>query len=162
MYQKIMVPLDGSELAECVLPHVEFMAKKCQVSEITFVRVVEPVHYPIGMVSDGWSVLTAEEAKRTREEVHAYNRAAAEDYLSQLLSRLDYDGVSLRFEVIDGKAADSLVGFAENNKTDLIIIATHGRSGVSRWVWGSVAERVLRSASMPVLMVRATGCLPDA
>jgi nucleotide-binding universal stress UspA family protein len=59
-----------------------------------------------------------------------------------------------------GKVAESIADYATKNGVDLIIIATHGRSGVSRWVWGSVADRVLRSACVPVLMVRAPGCVP--
>jgi len=58
-----------------------------------------------------------------------------------------------------GRVVEELANFAEKNQIDLIIIATHGRSGVSRWVWGSVADRILRSSCVPVLMVRAPGCV---
>ena len=56
--------------------------------------------------------------------------------------------------------ADSLADYAVNTDVDLIVIASHGRSGVSRWVMGSVAEKMVRSSSVPVLMVRAPGCEP--
>ena len=153
MYKKILVPLDGSELAECVLPHVEAIAKGCGVESVVFLRVVEPFR----MVSSGeGSSLSAKDVERINSE----NKAAAESYLNQLASRTKYDGVAVQSEVINGKAAESIAEYATKNSVDLIAIATHGRSGVSRWVWGSVADRVLRSACVPVLMVRAPGCVP--
>lgn len=153
MYQKIMVPLDGSELAECVLPHVEAIAKGCGVRDIIFVRVAEPVRLPATDEGYGFS---AEEVKR----IESRSRAVVENYLNQLMNRVKYDGINVQSEVlIGGRAADVIADYANKGKVDLIIIATHGRSGVSRWVWGSVADRVLRSACVPVLMVRAPGCV---
>jgi nucleotide-binding universal stress UspA family protein len=66
----------------------------------------------------------------------------------------------LSYEVLEGKVADTLAQWAEKNGVGLIIIASHGRSGVTRWIMGSVADRVMRSACVPVLMVRAPGCFP--
>ena len=152
MYQKIMVPLDGSELAECVLPHVEAIAMGCEVKDVIFVRAVEPLQLRSG---SEW-LPTPEEQKR----IESTHRSDAQDYLHQLVDRLKYDGADLQSEVITGKAAESLADYAEKNGVDLIVIATHGRSGISRWVWGSVAGRILRSACVPVLMVRAPGCIP--
>ncbi len=154
MYQKIMVPLDGSELAECVLPHVEAIAKGCGVRDVIFVRVAEPVRLPATDEGYGFS---AEEVKR----IELKSRAVVENYLNQLMNRVKYDGINVQSEVlVGGRAADVIADYANKGKVDLIIIATHGRSGVSRWVWGSVADRVLRSACVPVLMVRAPGCVP--
>jgi nucleotide-binding universal stress UspA family protein len=152
MYQKIMVPLDGSELAECVLPHVETIAKGCQANSVMFVRVVEPVYFPTG-----GDIAMSE---KDRKEMESGQRSMAEDYMTGLVGRLQYDGVGVQSELIFGRAAESLAEYATKNEVDLIIIATHGRSGISRWVWGSVAERILRSACVPVLMVRAPGCIP--
>jgi nucleotide-binding universal stress UspA family protein len=166
MYQKILVPLDGSELAECVLPHVETLAKGCQAKSVVFLRVAEPPHptaseLPTSAISAGSEVelFTDEE----REQISRGTLSASEDYLNRLVNRIRYDGgVSIQSEVIGGnvKAAESIADYATKNEVDLIIIATHGRSGVSRWVWGSVADRILRSACVPVLMVRAPGCIP--
>ncbi len=160
MYKKIMVPLDGSELAECVLPHVEVIAKGCGVAEVIFTRVVEPAILPSGALTDGGAVLTEIDTERTRKQIDAGNKLAARDYLDHLISRIKLDKVKMRTEVLDGKAAEELAEYATDNDIDLIIIATHGRSGISRWVWGSVADRLLRSACVPVLMVRAPGCIP--
>jgi nucleotide-binding universal stress UspA family protein len=150
MYQKILVPLDGSELAECVLPHVEAIAKGCKAGSVIFLRVAEP----IDMRGGTSSMFTEEEIKR----INSQHQAAAEEYLGQLVNRVSFKGVNVKAEVITGKAAaEAIADYATKNKVDLIIIATHGRSGVSRWVWGSVAERILHSARVPVLMVRAPG-----
>jgi nucleotide-binding universal stress UspA family protein len=161
MYKKMLVPLDGSELAECVLPHVESIANGCGVVEVVFLRVVEPIDWVVGPSylpsgMNGSTGLSEEQIWRINSE----SRAAAEDYLSQVVNRTKLDGVTVRSEVINGKAAEIIAEYATKNGVDLITIATHGRSGVSRWVWGSVADRVLRSSCVPVLMVRVPGCVP--
>ena len=152
MYKNILVPLDGSELAECVLPHVETIAKGCGAESITFIRVAEPIHHPTSDEYDGYA-FRAEDWNQMEAEL----KAAAEHYLNRLLDRVKYNGIETRSEVISGRAAESIAEYAETHGVDLIAIATHGRSGISRWVWGSVADRVLRSAGVPVLMVRAPG-----
>ena len=148
MYEKIMVPLDGSELAECVLPHVEGFIKGCHVSNVVFVRVVEPITAPVGNVYIG------REESRERESTR---KSAVKDYLNQIVDRLKHEGTELYSEVLVGRVADSLADYTEKNDIDLILIATHGRSGVTRWVRGSIADKILRYSNVPVLMVRAPG-----
>lgn len=154
MYQKVLVPLDGSELAECVLPHVESLAKGCQVKSIVFVRVAEPVNLDIreyqNLNDKAWKLIESEHKKN------------AQKYLQELVKRLKYPDVKLEIKALVGGVADSIADYASENQVDLIVIATHGRSGIGRWVWGSTADRILRSACVPVLMVRAPGCSPDA
>ena len=151
MYQKVMVPLDGSELAECVLPHVEAIAKGCNTKDVTFLQIVEPFQ-PRG----GTGHIFSEEDKKRIDTEH---KDAAEKYLAQILSRVKYKGVNVQSEIISGKpAAEGIADYATKNGVDLVITATHGRSGISRWVLGSVADRILRSSRVPVLMVRAPGC----
>ena len=150
MYQNILVPLDGSELAECVLPHVEAIAGGCQVASVVLVRVVEP---PMFIGGDDYT-LTADQMKRIETEA----RASAEKYIAETVKRLKINGVKGEV-IIGGRSADMIADYANKNGVDLIVVATHGRSGVSRWVWGSVADRVLRSSCVPVMMVRAPGCV---
>jgi nucleotide-binding universal stress UspA family protein len=152
MYKKILVPLDGSDLAECVLPHVESIAKGCGVEEVVFLRVVEPFQ----QICDFEGCVSQE----TMNSIDGDNKATAESYLGQLVKRIRYDGVSVKPEVITGKPAESIADYAAKNSIGLITISTHGRSGISRWSWGNVADRVLRSACVPILMVRAPGCVP--
>ena len=151
MYQNVMVPLDGSELAECVIPHVEAIAQGCSVPRVTLVRVVAPLQFHGGVESR----FSPEERRR----LEADSMNVARDYLDQLVKRLKDAGMSVKSEVIYGDVIDQLVDYAAANEVDLIVIATHGRSGVSRWVWGSIADRILRSSCVPVLMVRAPGCV---
>jgi nucleotide-binding universal stress UspA family protein len=152
MYKKILVPLDGSDLAECVLPHVESIVRGRGVEEVVFLRVVEPFQ----QICDFEGCVT----KETMNNIDGDNKASAETYLGQLAKQTKYDGVSVKPEIITGKPAESIADYATKNAMELIIIATHGRSGISRWSWGSVADRVLHSACVPILMVRAPGCVP--
>ncbi len=153
MYQHILVPLDGSELAECVLPHVEALAEKHDACRVTLVRVVPPLHLYGGVESS----LSPEE--RQRLEKDSIN--VAREYLDGVTKRLKGDRVKVEIEVLyGGQVVDELVEYMEKSEVDLIVIATHGRSGISRWVWGNVADRILRSACVPVLMVRVPGCAP--
>jgi nucleotide-binding universal stress UspA family protein len=149
MYQKILVPLDGSELAECALAHVEAIAKGCQVVDIVLLRVIEPLHLPGDYVI----------SEKDKARIESQRRGAAEDYLGMMAEQLSGRGLSVSSEVIAGKVADSIVDYANKQGVDLIIMATHGRSGVSRWTLGSVADRVVHHAGVPVLLVRAPGAI---
>jgi nucleotide-binding universal stress UspA family protein len=160
MYNKILVPLDGSELAECVFPHVESIAKGCSVANVVFVRVVEPAHLPVATEFAGGGSFSEEDAAKARKTQDDHNKAEAKKYLDDIIKRTKYGEAALTAEVIMGKPADSIAEYAEKDGVDLIVIATHGRSGISRWVYGSVAGKILRSACVPVLMVRAPGCVP--
>jgi nucleotide-binding universal stress UspA family protein len=153
MYRKILVPLDGSKLAECVLPHVEALAKGCQIQEVVLARVHEPFR---GFTGSADIVLTEREITRIDSE----QIAAAQKYLKEAVNKVHLDGLTSRAELLTGSVAESIAEYAAKNGVDLIVIATHGRSGVSRWVWGSIADRILRTSCVPVLMVRAPGCVP--
>ena len=150
MYQKILVPLDGSELAECVLPHVESIAKGCSVGSVVFLRVLD-TYMP--------SAAHAYLSESLKQEMEEGNEKAAKEYLDEVVGRVKLNGIEVQKQLIAGRVAESIAEYATKNDVDLIAIATHGRSGVSRWAWGSVADRVLRSACVPVLMVRAPGCV---
>lgn len=154
MYKKILVPLDGSELAECVLPHVEAITKGCSVPDVIFVRVFEPLRR---MGAGGDYYVGVEEWGELEKE----HRAATQDYLKKLVARLKFENANLQWKVLPPNGvAESIAEFVTKNDVDLIVISTHGRSGVSRWVFGSTADRILRSSCVPVMMVRAPGCIP--
>lgn len=156
MYSKIMVPLDGSELAECVLPHVEAITTGCKITSVVFVRVVDPIQLPASVPARGEFGFSEKE----RQQLEEQRKQTAAAYLKKIVENTRLEGAQLSYEVLEGKVADVLAHRAEKNGVDLIIIASHGRSGVSRWVMGSVADRILRSACVPVLMIRAPGCAP--
>ena len=154
MYQKVLVPIDGSELAECVLPHVEAIANWCQPKKVILIRVVDT-----GMIPSGWDEYPIRE--EIARQAESAGKPAAEEYLKQVAGRLKLDGITIETQVALGKPAETIADYAIHNEIDLIVIATHGRSGVGRWVMGSVADRVLRSACVPVLMVRPPECVPN-
>ncbi len=134
-------------------------------AEVAFVRVVEPVGLPtsagspiVRMVGPaGLSTSAVPSILEDHQEQESTRKVWAEDYLKQVVSRLKHEGTTLQIEVLIGRATESLSDYAGDNDIDLILIATHGRSGVTRWVRGSVADKILRSANVPVLMVRAPG-----
>ncbi|MFH1087551.1 MAG: universal stress protein [Chloroflexota bacterium] len=153
MYSKIMVPLDGSKVAECVLPHVEAVMSGCRAATVIFVRVAEPLPLPLVGEEVAYS-------PRDWDRLNEDSRAVATAYLNNIVSGIRYEGATVKTQVLYGNPADSLADYATKNNVELVVIATHGRSGVRRWVWGSVADRLLRSLCLPVLMVRAPGCVP--
>ena len=155
MYRKIMVPLDGSELAECVLPHVDGFVTGCQVETIIFVRVIEPTRYSV--LSSTASPQDYENMRKNMEMMEEEEKSSAARYLKEVIGRVKKGGIKYKAEVLVWKVAESLVDYTDANEIDLVLIATHGRSGISRWVRGSIADRVLRSSRVPVLMVRADG-----
>jgi len=154
MYQKVMVPLDGSELAECVIPHVESLIKSGQAKQVVLVRVAESYD------SLSWGQASAYMGDEEKKNFDVSHQKVAREYLDDIASRLASGGAPVEKMVLAGRASEELSDYAKKNKVDLVVISTHGRSGVSRWVMGSVADRLLRSTSAPVLMVRAPGCIP--
>jgi nucleotide-binding universal stress UspA family protein len=159
VYPKIIVPLDGSKLAECVFPHLESIAKGCGAAEISFIRVVETARLPMG-VEEGGSAMVEDTMEKIRKRFEDAAKEEANAYLDRIIRERRLPNVSLRKEVLVGYPADTIAGYGEKMGADLIVIATHGLSGLSRWTMGSVADRVLRAACVPVLMVRVPGCVP--
>ena len=81
-------------------------------------------------------------------------------YLDKVAKSTSMSGLNVKTDVFVGEPTELIADYANKKEADLIVIATHGRSGVSRWTFGSVADRLLRSSCVPVLMVRAPGCVP--
>lgn len=154
MYKKILVTLDGSELSECVLPHVEALRKGFPECELIFLRVVRDMESNLEGIRHTSEIIKPEQWQ-AREDSLKYG---AEDYLKRVLERIDPDGKApVRSAVLVGRVEDSILDYADTENVDLILMATHGRSGVRRWVMGSVAEKVVRSSSVPVILVRPQG-----
>jgi nucleotide-binding universal stress UspA family protein len=150
MYKKIMVPLDGSIVAECVVPHVETLACSSPDSEVELVTVVAPVELP----TRGRIALSEDDLAH----IHADLKQEAHLYLSQVVERLCRSGIKAHPIILTGKAAESLIEYIDNNGVDLVIMATHGRSGVSKWFWGSTAEKIVKTVAVPTLLIKAGAC----
>lgn len=147
MYKKMLVPLDGSELSECSLEHVKAVAKGCQCNDVILLRVIEPdpqIADIGGVTSERWY-----------RDAQAKVQTEVKKYISQVANKLKKEGLNTKSVIVKGRAADEILNYANKNQMDLIIMSTHGRSGVSRWVFGSVAEKVIRHSTLPILIVRA-------
>ncbi len=142
MYRKILVPLDGSDLAEAVLPHVEMLAK-ANGSEVIVLRVAVNPAYQFAMTEPSIVGVLVSDME-----------AESEKYLKRVSEQLKAHGISVTSEMVEGSTADCILKVAEEKGADLIAMSTHGRSGVARWLIGSVADRVVRTAKVPVLLVR--------
>lgn len=150
-YQRILVALDGSELAEEIFPVVIPLAHAFS-SHVSLIRVVEPVEPPVyagNMMNHPPQIYygdLAEMAKQAQSEASAY--------LSSQQERLEHEGLTVGCLTPEGPAAQSILNHARAADTNLIAMTTHGRGGLGRLVFGSVAEAVLRAAPCPVLLVR--------
>ncbi len=145
MFKKILVPLDGSELAESVLPKVKALAQ-CTGAEIALLRVaVAPVNASISM-----EPLVALDIDRDAE-------AEAMAYLGGVETQLRAEGFRASKWMGRGAIAETILEFARNADADMIAMCTHGRGGLARLVIGSIADEVVRHAAVPVLLVRPAG-----
>jgi len=142
--QRILVPLDGSTTAEQVLPAATLIAK-AMCAEMALLRV--SIVYLLGSFVGEWLEPLQGSFKTANQ--------CAKDYLDHVGGRLEGEGVEVSTTVQMGAVAESIVQYAETQQMDLIAMCTHGRTGVGRWTLGSVADRVLRASSMPILLVRA-------
>ncbi len=148
MERQILVPLDGSTLAEAVLPHATQLAQ-VTASNLHLLRVVIP---PTVTPSLAWPMPAPINTERWVEA----ERSTAQTYLDNIAAMLAKEGITARTTVLEGDPATSIIAFAqENANVREIAMASHGRSGFNRWIMGSVAERVLTSTPVPLLVVRA-------
>jgi nucleotide-binding universal stress UspA family protein len=141
MYENALVPLDGSKLAECVLPHVENLAKRGLIKKIILLSVVE---IPSAWIAQGIDFMSARK----------HQIENAQKYLEDLQSQGVFKGVEVETEVLEGETAHTISEYAKINGVNLIVIATHGYTGMKRLMFGSVALRVLHDAHVPVLLIR--------
>lgn len=154
MYDKILVPLDGSKLAEAVIPYVEALAQGCQVREIILLRVCEP----FSVLADYPATLPVSFEENVKQ-INQYGQNQCRIYLDNVEEQLKEKGLSVRTESRLGSPAEQIVNFAKENNIDLIVMASHGRSGPGRWAYGSVADKVFRTTCVPLMIIRGPGCV---
>ncbi len=142
MFTKIVVPLDGSELAEAILPSVCALAK-CTGGEILLLRVVRA---PVVAYAGDFLV---------DERIEEITESEATAYLTQIAADLEKEHLNVSLQVVNGLAADTILDFAARSHADLIAMSTHGRGGFPRLFLGSVADEIVRNSEIPVLLVRS-------
>jgi nucleotide-binding universal stress UspA family protein len=141
MFEKILVPLDGSELAAKVLPTVMELAKKFN-SQVTLIHSCHTEGFGYGQASPAVVKAAPTEGQKV-----------CETFLSQAGKELQGQGVNVNWVCVEGVPAREIVGYAHKNKMDLICMTTHGRGEVG-WVMGSTAERVVSHSTVPVMLTR--------
>jgi len=149
MLRKIIVPLDGSKVAEAVLPFVEEIVsglKRGIKGEVTLIHVLSPTYYVVAGEAGAPVPYTDAEIEQIKNKTM--------DYLDKLGEGLRSKGAIVECKVGVGRAAEEINKVADEINADLVAMSTHGRSGLSRWAFGSVTDRVLRGGNRPVLMVR--------
>jgi nucleotide-binding universal stress UspA family protein len=137
MYKSILVPLDGSKLAEAILPEIEKVAS-CMRARIILLRVCRAHVFP--------------GKDPTEAEVEVVRKA--EKYLATIVADLNGKGFDAELHVRYGDVAEEILNHSKRNEIDLIAMSTHGRSGLGRWLLGSVAEKIVRHSEKPVLLLR--------
>lgn len=144
MFKHLLVPLDGSKLAELALP----MAKEIAVqfgSKITLLQVV-PLPYAIGYGHEASGMFSSINQDMKREAV---------TYMETKQQALHQAGISVEVQIVTGQSpAEAILNATDELAVDTVVMSTHGRGGVMRWVFGSVADRVLRQARVPILLAR--------
>jgi nucleotide-binding universal stress UspA family protein len=164
MYKKILVPLDGSKLAECVIPHLRDLLKGGGNQEVVLVQAIErrTRYQPLpGPSFDTTSSIVRElsiPSRRTSELSLSVSKKQlrTEAYLSRIAQKLGRKGgkFEVQTKVLHGNPAEEIASFAEHSDFDLIVMASHGHSGVTRWAFGGVADKVFKASKVPVLMVK--------
>jgi nucleotide-binding universal stress UspA family protein len=154
MIRSILVPLDGSTVAESILPTIVAFARVTGAA-VTLFQVVEALGATEGGLDPVLSLLTTQpETERVPDaDVEARAAERADAYLVATAQRLSHQGVTVHTRVVVGHPAEEIV--QAGAAFDLIAMATHGRSGIGRWVYGSVADKVLHGATVPTLLIRA-------
>ena len=148
MYRKILVPLDGSELAECAVAYAIEIAKGCNAPSVNLATVVKTFFWWEGEVTD----------PSIYEKVEEEEKQKAQEFLDKEKKKLEQEGLDVNTVILEGNPAQAIIDYAEKNGIDLIVMTTHGRSGVTRFALGSVTDKVTRTVSVPVLVVAPPGC----
>jgi nucleotide-binding universal stress UspA family protein len=150
MYRKILIPLDGSKLAESALTHVEELAKCSDETKVILVSITERIQGYRAFEEPAQPL-----GQRLVPEAYGKKQRQAQRYLDRIAKAMEAKGIKVDTEVLLGDPAEEIVIYAKHPGCDLIVMSSHGRSGISRWTHGSVADKVFKGSPVPVLMVRA-------
>jgi nucleotide-binding universal stress UspA family protein len=144
MYRRILVPLDGSKLAEGVLPHAKSLAYS-EGAELILITVAANPAIDFAFSDPGLAQSAIEEQEERSQK-----------YMADIEHGLREAGFKTSSLLRIGSVAETILGVAEELQVDIIAMSTHGRTGPARWLLGSIAERVVHNSKVPVLLIRAT------
>jgi nucleotide-binding universal stress UspA family protein len=151
MYEKILIPLDGSSVGEAALRNVEELATRMSPEtkmEITLLKVVPYVTF---------NVLTLDPSAQMPINGNEYDQMEKEslDYLEKIAAPIRKRGIAVRTIVKVGSSAEEIIKTAKESGANMIAMSTHGFSGIKRWALGSVTDEVLKTSDIPILVIRA-------
>jgi nucleotide-binding universal stress UspA family protein len=146
LIKRILIPLDGSKAGEAAVHCTEVLARALG-AELILIQVMEPII--------AWAGFEGSVSYATPQDEES-RKAAATAYLSSVSKTLTEHDINNSITVAFGSAADQIIDYAAANDIDLIAMSSHGRSGIGRWVFGSITAKVLRAGDTPVLVVRVT------
>jgi len=156
MFETVLVPLDGSELAEAALEPAREIGAKFG-SLLVLLRVIDPISHHIAAqppaVYD--TPASAEASVELLEQVVEAERQEAMQYLEAVRGRMG--GGKLEYLVVEGEARDAIIETATERQAGLIVMSSHGRGGLGRVIFGSVADHILRNSHTPILLIRLEG-----
>lgn len=141
MYKKILVPLDGSALAEAALPHAKALARSEQ-AQIIILRVPELPAPNLFFRNPALATKIIEDAEIETDK-----------YLQEEVAELSREGLKVSSLIREGPVPDTILAVADEVHADLIAMSTHGRTGIERWLLGSVADRIVHHAHIPVMLI---------
>jgi nucleotide-binding universal stress UspA family protein len=175
VYSKVVVPLDGSKLAEAVLPHLEEIVKAFKIEQIMLVSVTEKVKgrlrqkdayeefvfeherlEPPAQVAPLQVTMSGPKSHSQQDVPFSMGRMAksAVDYLDKIAAGLDKLKTDVTITIMAGNPAEEIVRFAEEQGADLILMASRGKTGFSRWDMGNIAEKVIKATRATVVLVK--------
>jgi nucleotide-binding universal stress UspA family protein len=180
MYKKVVVPLDGSKLAELALPHLEEIAKGCSIPEVLLVSVTEPLTGRLPADAEVDNYIAPERISTQAEIIIPYTARVAypdssppdqtpnqrvqvtlgkmaktaSDYLNKVAEDLEAKGFNVETTVLIGKPAEQIVRYIDEQKADLVVMASAGKSKISRWDMSHIAGKVIKDTRAPVLLVK--------
>lgn len=150
MYRKILVPLDGSRFSESSLEHLKKVISGSSGLDVVLLTAIDPVSYfSVGELA----AANTKMATVVEVQTELAGKAKASAYIEKIAEGLKKEGFSASTVVVLGKPAEEILSYAEQNHVELIIMSTHGKSGISRWAFGSVSDAVVRRSTVPVLIV---------
>jgi nucleotide-binding universal stress UspA family protein len=144
MYNTILVPLDKSKRAEKILPYVEELAL-CHLAKVIFLHIIEPPRF----------VGAKEGMQMAHEQNYEPQKREAENYFAELQEKFDGKGIETFTYLAHGPIVEEIIKVADKERSDIIAIASHGRGGVSRVFYGSVAAGLLQRIDRPLLLIRS-------
>ena len=152
-FKKILLPVDGSPFSEATFPYVEELTRNTN-AEVILVEISEPPIVPSygnRPINPTW--------EKYRDTLWVELQQHASEYLEKVKSDLGKKGMKIKSQIVKcevGETAHNIMQLANKERVDLVVIATHGRTGISRWVYGSVANRVVEESVQPILLIRPT------